>query len=164
MLNEPRSIHAEHTVLMRDRDPWSVPVRLVQPEHYEPLQDIDSEDFVLSYMLDNPGRVQSLTPQDFTGRDRPVIYAALKEHPDNLELLDQLDQRLDCPGYINQLRWQTSHCGTRKQTMVTEVENLKRLRELRELAEAVDSWRRRMATMTVRAARLELGKICFPRL
>jgi len=164
MSEVPATIHAEHTKLMRQMDPWDLPVRLLKEEVYEPLQDINSEDFVLSWMLDNPGRVQSLTPQEFTGRDRPVIYAALKEHHDNLELLDRLDERLDCPGYINQLRWQTSHCGTRKHVLKAEVENLKRLRELRDMAEAVDSWRRRMATMTARAARLELARICFPRI
>lgn len=160
----PTTIHSEHLVLMRDRDPWSLPVRLLQPEVYEPLQDPTSEDFVLSWMLDNPGRVQSLSPQDFTGRDRPVIYAALKEHGDNPELLDKLDERLDCPGYISQLRWQTSHCGTRKGNVMAEVENLKRLRELRDMAEKVDEWRRKLATLTPRAARLELAKVCFPRM
>lgn len=160
----PSPIHAEHTRLMRDRDPWEIPERLLKSEHLEPLQDPISEDFVLSWMLDNPGRIQSLTPQDFTGRDRPVIYVALKDHADNRELLDKLDERLDCPGYINQLRWQVSHCGTRKPEVVKEVENLKRLRELREMAEMVDEWRRRMPTMTARAARLELARVCFPRM
>lgn len=164
MSDTPTTIHAEHTKLMSERAPWDLPVRLLREDVYEPLQDPTSEDFVLSWMLDNPGRVQSLSPQDFTGRDRPVIYAALKEHGDKRELLDKLDERLDCPGYINQLRWQTSHCGTRKANVMAEVENLKRLRELRDMAEAVDAWRRRLPTMTPRAARLALATVCFPRI
>src|SRR5687767_8641448 len=89
----PRTVHADHLKLRREREPWDLPIRLLQPSDVEPLQDIPSEEFVLSYMLDNPGRVSSLDPADFTGRDRPVIYEALRTVPAlPLETLDKLDE------------------------------------------------------------------------
>jgi hypothetical protein len=159
----PRTIHSDHLKLMREREPWDVPVRLLQPSDLEPLQDIPSEDFILSFMLANPGRVSSLDPADFTGRDRPVIYEALRTVPAlPLETLDKLDERLDCPGYINQLRWQSSHTGAKPPIVKECIANLKRLRELRALASAVDRWRREMPTMTVRSARHALAAMVFP--
>lgn len=158
-----RSIHAEHTKLMRDRDPWDVPVRLLPDESTDPLQDITSEDFALAYLLSYPGRIKSLSASDFTGRDRPVIFTAVdslstKSEEDRLTMLDKLDQRLDCPGYINELRWQPT---LRKGSMVECVANLKRLSGLRRLAAGMDALRKRMATMTEEGARLELARLWF---
>jgi hypothetical protein len=153
-------IHPERIAkLQRDLDPWDIPIRALAPEPFIELQDVQSEDFVLAYMLSNPGRVASLSPQDFTGRDRPVIYATLRDqHPDSV--LDLLDERLDHPGYINELRWQPSlRAGSLKECIA----NLKRLSSLRDLAETVDAWRRRMPTMTAQAAKSELARICFGR-
>jgi hypothetical protein len=133
-------------------------VRFLHQEEFDPLQDIQSEDFVLAYMLSNPGRVKSLEPADFTGRDRPVIYVALRDQVP-LELLESLDERLDCPGYINQLRLQPS---LRAASLRECVDNLKRLRALRDLAEAVAAWRKKMPTMTVQSARSALAAMVFP--
>lgn len=157
--NIPRALHAEHLRLVRDMEPWDLPIRLLKEEHHEPLMDLRSEEFVLSYMLSNPGRVKSLTAREFTGRDRPVIHDGLKQ---NLtpEQLDLMDQRLDCPGYINELRWQTTMPNGALRECIA---NLKRLRQIRELAEAVDEWRKRCSTMTVATARAELAALCFPR-
>jgi len=155
----PRAMHAEHLRLIRDRDPWDIPLRLLKEEEPPAIQDLRSEEFVLAYMLSNPGRVQSLSAQDFTGRDRPVIHDALKQNL-TLEQLDLIDQRLDKPGYISELRWQTTLATAPLKECIA---NLKRLRELRELTEAVDGWRKRCSTMTVATARAELARLCFPR-
>lgn len=154
----PRAVHADHLRLMRDREPWDIPLRHLPQDHIDPLQDIQSEDFVLAYMLSNPGRVKSLEPADFTGCDRPVIYVALRDQVPP-ELLESLDERLDCPGYINQLRLQPS---LRAASLKECVENLKRLRALRDLAEAVAAWRKKMPTMTVQSARSTLAAMVFP--
>jgi hypothetical protein len=160
-----RPVHAEHTKLMRDRDPWDIPVRLLPAEDLDPLQDIQSEDFALAYMLSFPGRIKSLSATDFTGRDRPVVFTALdalalKSEEERRSLLDKLDERLDCPGYVSELRWQPTLA---KGSMVEVVANLKRLSGLRRLAERMDALRRRMPTMTEQTARSELAKLCFGR-
>lgn len=160
-----RHVHAEHTKLMRDRDPWDVPLRLVKSEDYEPLQDLQSEDFALAYMLSNPGRIKSLTAAEFTGRDRPVVFTALdhlatKSEQERLAVLDRLDERLDQPGLISELRWQPT---LRKGPIVEVVANLKRLSALRRLADTMDAIRRKLPTMTEQTARSELAKLCFGR-
>lgn len=159
----PRPIHSEHTRLMRDRDPWDLPVRLLKDESPDPLQDIASEEFALAYLLSFPGRIVSLRAADFTGRDRPVVFTALaelatKSEEERLAVLDRLDERLDCPGLISELRWQPT---LRKGAIQEVVANLKRLRALRALAEGMDDLRRRMATMTEQTARSELAKLWY---
>ncbi len=158
-----RPIHAEHTKLMRDCDPWEVSVRHLPDEHLDPLQDVTSEDFALAFMLSYPGRVKSLSATDFTGRDRPVVFTALdalalKSEEDRRAVLDRLDERLDCPGYVSELRWQPT---LRKGSMVECIANLKRLTGLRRLAMGMDALRKRMATMTEQTARSELARMCF---
>lgn len=158
-----RPIHAEHTQLMREREPWDLPVRLLRDEPLDPLQDIPSEDFVLAYMLSRPGMVKSLTSSCFTGRDRPVVFTALHElwnkpEEERLRLLDKLDERLDCPGYISDLRFQPTLAKGAIQEVVA---NLKRLAALRGLAAKMDALRARMATMTEQTARSELARLCF---
>jgi hypothetical protein len=160
-----RPIHAEHTKLMREREPWDLPERLLKAEDFEPLQDIQSEDFALAYMLSFPGRIKSLSATEFTGRDRPVVFTALdhlgtKSEEERCVVLDKLDERLDCPGLISELRFQPT---LRKGSMVEVVANLKRLSGLRRLAAAMDDLRRRMPTMTEQSARSELAKLCFGR-
>lgn len=162
----PRSARAEHLVLMRDREPWwHLPARLLPDEQTDWLRDEQSEDFALVYMLSNPGRIRSLSAADFTGRDRPVVFTVLSEHWNKPEeercaLLDKLDQRLDCPGYISDLRFQPT---LRKGSMVEVVANLKRLAALRALAEKLDALRRKLPTMTEQTARSELARLCFGR-
>lgn len=160
-----RPIHAEHTKLMRDRDPWDLPVKLLPVEDFEPLQDIAGEDFALSYMLSFPGRIKSLSAAEFTGRDRPVVFTALdhlgtKSEEERVSLLDKLDERLDCPGYISELRFQPTLA---KGSMVETVANLKRLTGLRRIDEAMSALRRKLATMTEQTARSELAKIWYAR-
>lgn len=160
-----RTLHPEHTKLIRQTDPWDVPARLLPDESFEPLQDLQSEDFALAYMLSFPGRIKSLSATDFTGRDRPVVFTALdslatKSEEERLAVLDRLDERLDCPGLIAELRFMPT---LRKGSMVECVANLKRLSGLRRLAAAMDALRKRMPTMTEQSARSELAKLCFGR-
>ena len=161
----PRPIHAEHTKLMRDRDPRDVPLRLLPPEDFEPLQDIQGEEFALAYMLSFSGRIVSLSRDCFTARDRPVVFTALtdlahKSEGERIAVLDRLDERLDCPGLVSELRFMPS---LRKGSMVEVVANLKRLAALRALAEKMDTLRKKLPTMTEQTARSELAQLCFGR-
>lgn len=161
-----RSVHPEHTALMRDRAPWDcIPARLALREDFDPLQEIPSEEFALAFMLSFPGRIVSLSPAEFTGRDRPLLLDALtmlanKSEDERCAVLDKLDERLDQPGYISELRWQPTLA---KGSIVEVVANLKRLSALRRFAAAIDDVRRRMPTMTEVSARVELARLCFPR-
>ncbi len=162
-LHAVRQIHAEHTKLMRDRDPWDVPVRLLPAEDVEPLQDIRGEEQALSYMLSYPGRIKSLSAAEFTGRDRPVVFTALdhlgtKSEEERLSVLDRLDERLDCPGLISELRFRASGG---KGSMVETVANLKRLAKLRQIDERLAAFRRKLPTMTEQTARSELAEIWY---
>lgn len=150
----PKAVHAEHTVLMRDRNPWDVPMRLLHDAPLDLFQDISAEEHVLSFMLTNPGRVRSLDPDDFTGRDRPVIYVALRDGYEQ-SVLDKLDQRLDMPGYLTDLLLMPSQAASMRE----HVEQVKRLAELRRLNERVVAWQKRAPTMSVRRARAELAKV-----
>jgi len=146
-------VNAPARKLRSQLDPWDLPVTAnfyAPPDHFASIED---EEAILSYAITNPGRVTSLKPADFTGADRPLIYAALLAGKTLAEIQDMPDLELG-GGYVTDL---FLHPVSSKRALKEMVQNLKRLTALRALRDDVMRWLNAAPTMTVRGAQCALA-------
>ncbi len=126
-----------------------------------PWVDIDAEQGVLSFMMWHPGKVESLTGEEFTRPLHKRLYQLLRAGVDYTELgrhcADMLDVDGVPPDYqITDIYYAPSLAP---RALVEAVAELKRLHALRELGEQVERWQRRAPGLSVQAAKRELAKI-----
>ena len=135
-------------------DPWDL---LPEANFYAPADHfaaIEDEECVLSFWLSNPGRVTSVKPEHFTGRDRPRIAAALIAGTPYNEIAAMAD--LDVPSYPAEL---FLHPSSSTRALRDCVANLKRLAPLRLLRDDVMRWLQAAPTMSLRGAQVALAMV-----
>lgn len=116
------------------------------------LSDPETEESVLSTLMDGKVRIQSLWPEHFTNALRRRLYELLKEgvkYDDLAGVLRSEGILEEEMGYLVDVY----QCPTLPRQEIPEaIDNLKRLAALRRLCEAVDTWRVRAPHLTVEKA------------
>lgn len=124
----------------------------------DPLVDTELEESLLSTMMEGQVLIRSLTPEDFTGPMRQVMYRALWSGVGYVALDSYLREKLDLPyeelAYITDVYM----CPIiPERELKAAVAELKRLTLLRKLCKLVDTWRANAPHLTYAKAVGELG-------
>lgn len=114
-------------------------------------EELETEQTVLSWMMWHPGKVQSLSGDEFLRQDHRDLYLSMRSGVPFDDLMRVAD-----PYYVQDLYYRPA---VTLDYLKDAIADLKRWHQLRPLLAAVDAWRVRAPLVTYEVALKQLGAV-----